>query len=268
MLFPEHRIVGAVFAADTYWHWGCAFASGAAFGCLLLGMWPEKESRAGKLVMTAGVSGLLGYFLLLGFQQVASLGEGVTISGHGLPKPLDSLAQLIGDSFRPAEVDSGGFLARVFGSTASLGLCAALCQSLPVALDLRGRSQRSWRQVCLVGLASGVGFGLADGIVRSSAYDNGIQEVWITLIRFSASVSLHAIWSGGVALLMLRHRDHLGFSGAAVLHYLVFCVAAAMCLHGVYDTLLNLSRGLWATLLALVSWGWFQWLVWRTRSEI
>jgi len=268
MLFPDHRIDGAWLAADTFWHWGCAFASGAAFGCLLLWMWPEKDSRAGQLLMAAGVSGMMGYLLILGFQKVAQETEGLMVSGRGIATPLYDIAQFVGDAFRPSEVDSGGFLSRVFGITVSFGLCAALCQSLPVALYIRGRPQRSWRQVCLIGLASGVGFGLAKGIVQSSAYDNGIQEIWIPLIRFTSSVTLHAIWSGGVALLMFRHRDRLEFSMAAVLYYLGFCWLAAMCLHGVYDTLLNQGRGLWAILPALVSWAWFQWLLWRTPSEL
>lgn len=269
MQFPEHRLDGALLAADTYWHWGFALASSVLFLGLFLVMWPGKESRAPALLLTGLITGTIGIMLLLGFQWVAFSTQGVVLRrGRGIAALLFLIVQFIGYSYRCALEEGNGFLPSFFGFTFGVGLCEELCKALPVAFYLSGPEKRTLREVCIVGLASGVGFGVSEGITYSSEYYNGIQDIWIYVIRFLSCVSLHAIWAGGVALLMYRNHDYLEWSWEAVFGFVVYYLLVAMILHGVYDTLLKQDHELLAVLSALVSFGWFQWTLSRTTQEV
>ena len=267
MQFPEHRLDGALLAADSSMHWGFALASSALFFGLFLCMWPGKESRAPALLLTGLATGTVGIMLLLGLQWVAFSTQGLMPRrGRGIGVLLFFIVQFIGYSYRCALDGESGFLSSFLGFTFGVGLCEELCKALPVAFYLSGPEKRTLREVCLVGLASGVGFGVSEGITYSSEYYNGIQDIWIYVIRFLSCVSLHAIWAGGVALLMYRNQDYLEWSWEAALGFVVYYLLAAMILHGVYDTLLKQDHELLAVLSALVSFGWFQWTLSRARQ--
>ena len=99
-----------------------------------------------------------------------------------------------------------------------------------------------WRAACVVGLASGVGFGVSEGITYSADSYNGIAVGMTYLVRFASCVALHSIWAGAVAIVMNRNQDYTGGdgfdwgdAGNFILHYLLI----AMVLHGLYDTLLK-----------------------------
>lgn len=268
MQFPEHRLDGALLAADTYMHWGFALASSLVFLGLFMCMWPGKESRAPALLLTGLATGTVGIMLLLGFQWVAFSTQGVVLRrGRGIGALLFLIVQFIGFSYRCALDGESGFLSSFFGFTFGVGLCEELCKALPVAFYLSGPEKRTLREVCIVGLASGVGFGISEGITYSSQYYNGIQDIWIYVIRFLSCVSLHAIWAGGVALLIYRNHDYLEWSWEAMFGFVVYYLLAAMILHGVYDTLLKQDHELLAVLSALVSFGWFQWTLSRASQE-
>ena len=268
MQFPEHRIDGALLSADTYWHWGFALLSSVAFLGLFLVMWPGKESRASALLITGLATGTVGIFLLLGFQWVAFSTQGVGLRrARGIVALLFFVVQFIGYSYRCALEEGNSFVSSFFGFTFGVGLCEELCKALPVAFYLSGSEKRSLREVCLVGLASGVGFGVSEGITYSAEYYNGIQDLWIYIIRFLSCVSLHAIWAGSVALLMYRNQDYLEWSWEGAFGFVVYYLSVAMILHGVYDTLLKQDHELLAVLSALVSFGWFQWTLSRASRE-
>jgi RsiW-degrading membrane proteinase PrsW (M82 family) len=268
MLFPDHRLDGALLPADTYWHWGMALISSAAFLGLFLSMWPGKESRAPALLITGLFTGTGGFLLLLGFQWVAFATQGMVLRrARGIGALLFFIVQFIGYSYRCALDGESGFVSSFFGFTFGVGLCEELCKALPVAFYLSGPERRSLRAVCLVGLASGVGFGVSEGITYSAEYYNGIQDLWIYIIRFLSCVSLHAIWSGSVALLMYRNQDYLEWSWEGASGFVIYYLSVAMVLHGVYDTLLKQDHQLLAVLTALVSFGWFQWTLSQTRQE-
>lgn len=268
MQFPEHRLDGALLSADTFMHWGFALASCGVFLGLFLYMWPGKESRAPALLLTGLATGTVGIMLLLGFQWVAFSTQGAVLTrARGIGALLFFVVQFIGFSYRCALEEGNGFLSSFFGFTFGVGLCEELCKAVPVAFYLSVSEKRSLREVCIVGLASGVGFGVSEGITYSSEYYNGIQDIWIYVIRFLSCVSLHAIWAGGVALLMYRNQDYLEWSWEAVFGFVVYYLLVAMILHGVYDTLLKQHHELLAVLSALVSFGWFQWTLSRASAE-
>ena len=272
MLFPDHRLDGALLSADTYWHWGFALVSGVAFLVLFLVMWPGKESRAPAILVTGLVTGTVGILLLWGLQWVAFSAPGMVLRqgrrGRGVGVLFYYIAQFIRFSYRCALDGESGFVSSFFGFTFGVGLCEELCKALPVAFYLSGSEKRSLREVCLVGLASGVGFGVSEGITYSAEYDNGIQDIWIYIIRFLSCVSLHAIWAGSVALLMYRNQDYLEWSWEGAFGFVIYYLSVAMVLHGLYDTLLKQDHELLAVLVALVSFGWFQWTLSRAVQEV
>jgi len=66
-------------------------------------------------------------------------------------------------------------------------------------------SGTTWRKACLVGLASGVGFGVAEGILYSGRTYNGLLGADIYFVRFLSCVALHAIWAGTAAIMLYRN---------------------------------------------------------------
>ena len=264
MQLPDQRIEGAWLPADTYWHWGLALASSGVFLGLLSGMWPDGEPRLRMLVMAGLATGTVGILLLLGFQWVALHTDGVLPRGRRIAILLFYIVKFIGFSYRCAMDSSGGFLQSFFGYTLGVGLCEELCKTIPVVIYLNSdpRQQRL-RTACLVGLASGVGFGVSEGITYSVDYYNGIMDFWVYLVRFASCVSLHAIWAGGVAVLMATNQDHLDFSWEDVVGFVAFYLSPAMILHGLYNTLLTHRHDYAATVCAVASFVWLQWLLRR-----
>ncbi len=125
------------------------------------------------------------------------------------------IIKFIAFSYVCALQPDNGFPISFFGFTFGVGLCEELCKAMPVAFYVSGSPKRDFRTVCLIGLASGVGFGVSEGITYSSDYYNGLTDGWIYLIRFASCVSLHAIWAGTVALLIYRDDQYLDWSWEA-----------------------------------------------------
>lgn len=180
------------------------------------------------------------------------------------------LVKLIGFSYRAAMDPENGFILSFLGFTAGVGFCEELCKALPVMFFLRGSSNAGWRAACLVGMASGIGFGISEGITYSTDYYNGVAPFSTYLLRFASCVALHAIWAAAVAILMRENQDYLfhdgldwGDAGSFILHYLLI----AMVLHGLYDTLLKRNFELAALAIAVGSFAWLGWLVWSRRRE-
>ena len=267
MLFPDHRLDGAFLPADTYLHWVFALLSAGLFLALFLFMWPSAETRSGPLLASGVTTGTIGIMLLLGFQWIAFHTGGMPIRGRGIGVLIFLIVKFIAFSYVCALETDNGFTSSFFGFTFGVGLCEELCKALPVAFYVSGSPKRDFRTVCLIGLASGVGFGVSEGITYSSDYYNGLTDGWIYLIRFASCVSLHAIWAGSVAILIYREDDYLEWSWEAGFWFMVKYLLVAMILHGLYDTLLKKDYEILAFLTAIGSFLWFQWLLSRTAAE-
>jgi RsiW-degrading membrane proteinase PrsW (M82 family) len=119
------------------------------------------------------------------------------------------------------------------------------------------------------GLASGVGFGVAEGIMYSSRYYNGIHACDIYVIRFVSCVALHAVWSAAVALLIWNNQEKF----VRDTHWTDFALAVLMVqgvpmvLHGLYDTMLKKDMQVWALATAVVSFVWLAFLAEYTRRQ-
>ena len=115
-----------------------------------------------------------------------------------------------------------------------------------------------WRGDCLWGLASGIGFGVSEGIMYSARFYNGILGADIYLVRFISCVALHAMWSASVGIAIARNVD--AYEGVddfwSFLLFMLRIIAVPMVLHGFYDTLLKQNMNGWALAVALLSFGW------------
>jgi RsiW-degrading membrane proteinase PrsW (M82 family) len=61
----------------------------------------------------------------------------------------------------------------------------------------------------MVGLLSGIGFGVSEGIHYSSDFYNGVLGADVYCVRFISCVALHAVWSGSAAVFIFRHQAQL-----------------------------------------------------------
>jgi len=156
------------------------------------------------------------------------------------------------------------------GFTFGVGFCEEVCKLLPVIRRVRRWESIDWRGVYLLGLASGMGFGISEGITYASSY-NGIQTSGIYAVRFISCVALHAIWSGAASMTLFNRQDDLhNVASLEYLFRLLQIVAVPMVLHGLYDTLLKKQMDGFALATAIVSLAWmaiqFELMVRRERS--
>ena len=266
-LFPGGRLDGALLSRNSTLHWLFALLSSAVFLGVLLMMAKGQSVSAARLVYSGVFTGTVGIMLLLAFQFLAfSLPAGGIFFGRSILGLVFMLLNFIGFSYRAALDPNTGFFMSLFGFTFGVGLCEELCKAIPVLLYLRRNHKSDWRGTLLVGLASGIGFGVSEGISYSSSFYNGLEPGMTYMVRFVSCVGLHALWSGAVALMMYANQDYvfdLGWSGCVM--FVVSYLSIAMVLHGLYDTLLKREIPLLALVIAVGSLGWLLWL--RNQHE-
>lgn len=265
---PGNKFPGALFARDTYFHWAIGAVAAVSFLTLLFLMFPGSGKRTRRLFLTGLFTGTVGILLLLVFQFLASATAGLRIrGGRGLGVLIFLVLWLIGYSYRCANDPNIGFWGSFFGFTVGVGLCEELCKAMPIWFYLTSARKTGWRGACLVGLASGIGFGISEGIMYSGDMYNGIQGAPIYLVRFISCVSLHAMWSGTVALLMYKNQDFLDTEDlGGMLGGIAYYLGGAMVLHGLYDTLLKHDLPIVALLIGFGTYFWMFRLVAESRG--
>lgn len=174
------------------------------------------------------------------------------------------------------------FIANLLGFTFGVGLGEELCKALPVIFYIRTHRDASWRGACLWGLASGVGFGVAEGVMYSVRYYNGISGLDMYLTRFAACVSLHAVWSASVGITLFQARRVVSkainmviygdihekdFDWEEIIMPTIRVLGVAMVLHGSYDTLLTQQMVMPALVVALISFAWLGYQIESIREE-
>lgn len=204
--------------------------------------------------------------LRLGLQTLASLG---VVVFRGVLAPMFWLLWLLGRSYAMADDPNSGVVASFLGFTAGAGFCEEVCKAGPVLVMLASGTAFTWRMAFLWGLAGGAGFGVAEGIMYSSSYYNGIAGPGIYLVRFISCVALHAVWSGAVGISAQQRQELLQEEHESWWMYLpglLLIVAVSMILHGLYDTLLKKEYPLGALAVAVASFGYLAWVIGRLRS--
>jgi RsiW-degrading membrane proteinase PrsW (M82 family) len=119
------------------------------------------------------------------------------------------------------------------------------------------------------GLASGIGFGVAEGIIYSADFYNGVAAGDVYLVRFVSCVGLHAIWAAAVAVMITRYRDEVqrDWDWPQMLFAVLKVQAVPMVLHGLYDVMLKKGMDFSALLVALFSFVWLAFMIERSRRE-
>jgi RsiW-degrading membrane proteinase PrsW (M82 family) len=251
-------------------HWGFALIAAGAFFGLMMFLFDRGSAKAQSLLFTGVFTGTVGIILLLVLQFVAEHTQGWWIRGRSIIVLLFYIIKFIGYSYYAAEDPSNGFAASFFGYTFGVGLCEELVKAIPLIVLVNNLPERaSWRTACLWGLASGVGFGVAEGIMYSSRYYNGIGGGEIYVVRFVSCVALHAMWAASVAIPLYAFRGELANSPhiGSTLGTAICLAAPCIILHGLYDTLLKKDYDLYALGVALVSFaylvGLIEWSQWK-----
>jgi RsiW-degrading membrane proteinase PrsW (M82 family) len=267
-VIPDHKLLGAHLAYGSYVSWLYALVSAAVFFAAVRLLFPSP-ARARDLLAAGAFTSTLGMVLLIGFQYVAEYSQGIWLRGFNVAVLLFYVVKLIGFSYRAALDPGNGFLLSFAGYTCGVGFCEELTKALPILWRIRRRDP-SATEAAAWGLASGVGFGVAEGIHYAASYYDGYSTGPIYIVRFVSCVALHATWSGAVGYTMHTARDLLRAprGGLEWLVLLVRLMFVPMVLHGLYDTLLKRDMDGTALAIAVVSFVWLGGAVERERRVV
>jgi RsiW-degrading membrane proteinase PrsW (M82 family) len=262
-LLPDKRIEGAHLACDSFAHWGYGLLSAAFFAGLLWTLFPRGNADPGQTALVALGTATFGVLFLLMLQGIAAFTDGYVLTGGSIIVLIFYIFKFISFSYHAALDPNNGFLLSFFGYTFGVGLCEEFCKAYPLIFRLGFQPALDSRAACFWGLASGVGFGVAEGIMYASSYYNGIATPTIYLVRFTACVALHATWSGSAAIMIWRERAFFASSWewSDMSLKLLFVLGVPMTLHGLYDTLLKKEMIAFALPAALASFGWLAYLM-------
>lgn len=262
---PENgKIAGAHLPHNSRVHWIYAFIAMVAYWGLIAVCWPESTAGPYRLLFTGLFTGTVGIGLLLAFQVAAMItGAGGGMFFRGPAFLIFLVLKLIAFSYYCALDPNTGLILSFVGFTVGVGLCEEFCKAIPVVWYLRSGDRVNWQGACLMGLASGIGFGVSEGVHYAGSFYNGIAPEMVYVVRFLSCVALHAVWSSGVALLMYANQDWLDelWSWTGSFFFIVNYLLVAMVLHGLYDTLLKKELGVLALAVAFGSYGWWVWLM-------
>ncbi len=255
---------GAHLDRNSQVHWLYALCATIGFLILMNAMRHKTTVTPWGLLLTGVLTGTVGILMLLIFQVIAEISLHIRVFGGGIAALIIVFIKFIGFSYRSALDPDSGLLLSFMGFTCGVGFCEEICKAIPVYYYLRNTRSSDWRGTCLLGFASGAGFGISEGIMYAGSHYNGIEPALAYLVRFASCVALHAILSGGVALLMFGNQDYLDGDN----DWLTFLwggmqyILIAMVLHGMYDTLLKQHLNFLAFVIALAAFGWLAWLSW------
>jgi RsiW-degrading membrane proteinase PrsW (M82 family) len=259
---PQKRVSGAFLPRSTYAHWGMAAAATALFLVFFMFLASDGSAKPQHVLVVGLITATVGVGFLLLVQLLASLTEGRIMVGRGIVTLLFWILKFIAFSYNAASEEGNGFLLSFIGFTLGVGLCEELVKTIPLLWHREDSEGKAWRGLFIWGLASGAGFGIAEGIMYSARYYNGIHGSGIYVVRFLSCVALHAIWTGSVAITLYLRRNTFDGLGAWYewIGPLLAVVAVPMVLHGLYDTCLKREMNGIALLVAAASFGWLAFL--------
>ncbi len=252
-VLPGRRIdYKAFLPRDSQQHW--LFASWSVAGFFIVGMLLARHATPAWVLPLIGVfTATFGIGFLMVFQD------------------------FIGHSYQLSLTSDRSFLTNLFGFVFVVGLGEELAKALPVLFYVRTFKSATWRGACLWGLASGIGFGVGEGILYSTERYHGIVGPEVYLTRFLACVALHGLWSASVGITVFHQRRLVNrFLGAVMYERwswsqvagpLLQVLGIAMTLHGLYDTFLTQNMLPLALLMALFSFIWMGWQIETSREK-
>lgn len=248
---PGRRIQGALLARGSVWHWLMALASAFLFIAAVSRALPSDDPpRAKELWLTALFTGTLGVLVLIGLQ----------ISGQFC---------CLGAFYLAADHPDAPFGPSLIGFVFGVGFCEEFVKCLPVLLKLYRRELLSWRAAAIIGMASGAGFGISEGVLYASRYYNGIEALDTYLVRFCSTVALHAVLSAACGVMIHRKQEHLmedlnPFNWTMTL---MAIIVMPILLHGLYNALAKHDFPAASLAVAIGSFVWFWYLIKTHRAR-
>jgi hypothetical protein len=251
-MIPEGRLEGAFHRRDSRMHWAYAAVAAVIFWMLIHVAFPPGTSSPAQLWSVGLFTGTVGILLLLGLQLIAARGG----PGGGI---FFFLVQMIAYSYAAALNPDNGFVLSFLGFTLGVGLCEELCKAAPLVWAYRRGASLDLHGAVVWGLASGVGFGVSEGIVYASEYYHGLHGGGIYVVRFVSCVALHAAWSGTTAVLLWKRREEIEAPEFVWDWFfpVLLTIGGSVVLHGLYDTVLKKDLDWIALLVAVFSLVWF-----------
>ena len=229
-------------------HWVYAAVATTGFLLLILLMFSVERSNPLHLLGIGLFTGTVGIVFLFAVQFCSQINiRSIRVRGwFGL---ILLILALIGLSYRSALDEDSNLVLSAIGFTFGVGLCEELTKAIPLLFYYKRFATMGWRGACSWGLASGIGFGVSEGIMYSADSYNGISGAGIYVVRFVSCVAIHAMWAGAVGISIARTvdayeavEDRIGFA-----LYVLRVLAVPMVLHGLYDTLLKKDMNVWAS---------------------
>jgi RsiW-degrading membrane proteinase PrsW (M82 family) len=256
-VLPEGKLLDAHLPRDSGMHWIYAAVAAAGFLILTLGFFSVERANPLHLLGAGLFTGTVGIVFLMLVQLCSQIRFG-RIHVRGWVALIMMILAFIGWSYRSALDPDSNFLLSAVGFTFGVGLCEELAKALPLFFYFQRDAARGWRGACLWGLASGVGFGVSEGIMYAGDHYNGVSGGEIYIVRFVSCVALHAMWAAAVGVAMARHiEDYEKASDQGEFAaFMLRMLAVPMLLHGLYDTLLKKDMNVYALVVAVVSFGW------------
>ena len=267
-VFPGNRLPNAFLARDSLLHWGFALVAAVLFLAFLLFLAIDGSAQMGHMLGVALFTATVGIFFLFVVQWLAEWSQRYYMTGASIVTLLFYIVKFIGFSYQAALDPDHGFLSSFFGYTFGVGLCEEVVKALPLFWYYRQPNGQSWRGAFLWGLACGAGFGIAEGIMYSSRFYNGISGLEDYVVRFISCVALHALWTGSVGI-TLHQRQEMFQKENAWYEYIpivILIVGVPMVLHGLYDTLLKKDMNAGALVVALLSFAFLAFQISRLRG--
>jgi RsiW-degrading membrane proteinase PrsW (M82 family) len=246
-LLPDERLSGAFLGVSSLGHWLMALAATMMFLVFFMFLGSDGSTGAKQVLAVGLFTATIGIGLLLFLQWIGKF----------------EALKFISFSYRAAEDDQNDFYPSFLAFTLGVGLCEELTKALPIFLHRRRDSGREWRGLMIWGMASGAGFGIAEGIIHSARHYNGYVGADPYLMRFISCVALHAIWTGSTAVLFYKRHDL--FEGIKAWYGWIlptlYVLAISTILHGLYDTCVKKDMREGALIVALASFGYLAYLL-------
>jgi RsiW-degrading membrane proteinase PrsW (M82 family) len=254
-VLPGQKFVGAWLPRNTLMHWAFGLGAALLFLTFLLLLSAQRTAEPHHLLGIGLFTATVGIVFLLLVQTLAEWAQGRVIVGRSIIVLFFYILQFIGFSYRAAMDPQNGFLLSFLGFTLGVGFCEEVCKALPLLWHYRHPNEQTWRGAFLWGLASGAGFGIAEGIMYSGSFYNGIHGPGIYVVRFVSCVALHAVWTGSVAITLHQKQGLIQgeMSWYEYIPPLFLIVGVPMVLHGLYDTLLKKEMNALALGVAVLS---------------
>ena len=232
-VLPEGMLDGAHLPRDTMAHWVYAGIATGTFLMLTSLFFSVERVNPLSLFLVGLFTGTIGIIFLL-------------------------IAQILVPTYGGTGIFGSNIVVSALAFTVGVGLWEELTKAIPLFYYFKKYEGMGWRGACLWGLASGIGFGVSEGVLYSSRSYNGISGADMYLVRFISCVALHAMWSASVGIAIARNVDEyerLEGRGAFA-RFILRIIAVPMVLHGFYDAFLKEDMSGWALFVALLSFGW------------